>query len=164
MNTSLLLTLSSLGVMLTLTASASPLLAQPVLAQPVVPQQLQLAPQPMPIAKKNPTRVKDLDRGTSSPIGPTAQSLMTQPITLSTLFMNRIVLTAPVSEVAKDIPSASSQVPQRVDPLDVLKDPNANLNRFFNQPSTIKPPPLEPLEFFKLPGLDSGLKLKMADF
>jgi hypothetical protein len=148
MNTPLTRVLSTPIVVLALSLAA---IAQPVLSQegPKLPGTL--------------ARVDDVTWGDIAITDQPAQRLITQPLTIEAVFGADAAPSAQMAEVVEAIPSASSLAPQPINPLDALKDPGATLNRFLKQ-APPPPSPLDPLEFFKLPALDSGLTLNVAKF
>jgi hypothetical protein len=84
-------------------------------------------------------------------------------MTIEAMFGADAAPTDQMSQAVEAIPSASSRAPQPINPFDALKDPSATLKRFLDQ-TPPPPPPLDPLEFFKIPGLDSGLTLNVVNF
>jgi hypothetical protein len=106
-------------------------------------------------------RVKDIALINSMP--QTGQSLRTESMSFDTLFTLDAAPMAHASQVAETIPTASSLVPQPLRPADLLRDPNTAWQRFMEQEPPA-PKPLDPLEFFKIPGLESGLKMNVMNF
>jgi hypothetical protein len=106
-------------------------------------------------------RVKDIALINSMPS--TVQSLSTESMSIATLFALDTAPMAHATQVAEAIPTATSLVPQPLRPADLLRDPNTAWQRLMNQ-APPAPKPLDPLEFFKIPGLNSGLKMNVMNF
>jgi hypothetical protein len=110
------------------------------------------------------THIKDISPGAPS-LTPTADNLDTAAINIESLPL--FAIDAPpmahAPQVAEAIPTASILVPQPIGPADLLKDPNTAWQRFMaQQPRT--PKPIDPLAFFELPAMESGLKLNLMNF
>ncbi len=106
-------------------------------------------------------RVKDIALINSMP--QTVQNLNTESMSFETLFTLDAPPMAHASEVAEAIPTASSLVPQPLSPTDLLRDPNTAWQRLMDQ-APPAPKPVDPLEFFKIPGMNSGLKMNVMNF
>jgi hypothetical protein len=106
-------------------------------------------------------RIKDIALINSTPS--TVQSLRTESMSIETLFAIDAAPMAHATQVAEAIPTATSLVPQPLRPADLLRDPNTAWQRLIDQ-APPAPKPLDPLEFFKIPGLHSGLKMNVMRF
>jgi hypothetical protein len=67
-----------------------------------------------------------------------------------------------VSAAAAGILSARQQQPERINPIDILKNPSVNFDRFWNQ-QPLPPAPEKPL-VFTIPALESSVKLQVLTF
>jgi hypothetical protein len=106
-------------------------------------------------------RVKDIASINAMP--QPAQSLSPESLSFETLFTLDAAPMAHASQVAEAIPTASSLVPQPLRPADLLRDPNTAWQRLMDQ-APPAPKPLDPLEFFKIPSMNSGLKMNVMNF
>ncbi|MBE9028239.1 hypothetical protein IQ266_00530 [filamentous cyanobacterium LEGE 11480] len=107
--------------------------------------------------------VKSIEFGRPLRSTKSAQSLMTQPMSLDRLFRRKAVPMDQANLIGDAIPTASNLVPKPINPVEVLQDPGGALERFFNQ-TPIEPKQLEPLEFFEIPGRDTGVKMDVFNF
>lgn len=92
-----------------------------------------------------------------------SQSLVMQSRTLRSLFPSGRLPTARMQQLNATLPSMRSQAPQPINPAEVLQDPGVALERFFSQ-TPVNPPPVQPLEFFKLPEMSGGVKMNLMQF
>ncbi len=116
------------------------------------------------VAQSAPTHIKDLAPGAFS-VTPTAHNLDTAAISIESLPL--FAIDAPpmahAPQVAEAIPAARTLVPQPVGPADLIKDPNTAWQRFMTQQPR-QPKPIDPLAFFELPAMESGLKMNLMNF
>jgi hypothetical protein len=92
--------------------------------------------------------------------GSGAAALVTQPMSIQRLVMPDMTQTV---QASAPLLSAREQAPPVIGPLDVLKNPSQNFQRFLDQ-EPLRPKPIDPLEFFKVPGLDSSMKINVSSF
>jgi hypothetical protein len=116
------------------------------------------------VAQSAPLHIKDLAPGPLSST-PTAHNLDTAAISIKSLplFAIDALPMAHAPQVAETIPAARTLVPQPVGPADVIKDPNTAWQRFMTQQPR-QPKPIDPLAFFQLPAMKSGLKMNLMNF
>ncbi len=117
---------------------------------------------PIALAQTMPIHTKDFDAASPRPA---AHRLDTDAIAIDSLPL--FAIDAPpmahAPQVADAIPTASTLVPKPLSPADLIKDPNTAWQRFMSQqPPT--PKPIDPLAFFALPAMESGLKMNLMNF
>lgn len=94
-----------------------------------------------------------------------ADDLITQPATINNNWMQpQPVQNQPNTTSNHTFPLIREDGCRQANPLDFFKDPSAILEKCEKQ-ATIEPlPRTEQLEYFKVPSLDSGVKLRVTDF
>jgi hypothetical protein len=117
---------------------------------------------PIGLAQTAPMHTKDF--GVASPM-PAAHSLDTEAITIEALPL--FAIDAPpmahAPQVADAIPTASTLAPKPLTPAGLMQDPSTAWQRFMAQPPR-QPKPIDPLGFFALPAMESGLKMNLMNF
>lgn len=93
-----------------------------------------------------------------------AADLVIEPIKITGDTGNSIYQTNELNKVANSIPAARQEVPQRINPFDLLTDPSTTLKRLSQQGYDQKQEPIEPLGFFKVPPLESGISVRVGQF
>jgi hypothetical protein len=118
---------------------------------------------PPTIAQTAPTKamigIKDIARVNKPAITP---ALKPKSSSIEQFFAPEQPVAEQVSAAAAGILSARQQLPERINPIDILKNPSVNFDRFWNQ-QPLQPAPEKPL-VFTIPALDSSVKLQVLSF
>ena len=100
----------------------------------------------------------------SKPVHQQAKVLSTQPITINTVPTQAFYSADKLNQIANSISAASLQASKPIDLFDLLKAPDATLQRLSEGNQYQSPHVVEPSVFFKIPSLDSGLSVTVNNF
>ncbi|MFN6483399.1 MULTISPECIES: hypothetical protein [unclassified Nostoc] len=90
-----------------------------------------------------------------------AEVLLTEPATINTTWSNFIGQTNNPKQTAESISLVQEQGCQKINPLEYINNPSA----FFKQcQEPIKTQSSEPIEYLKVPKLDSGISVTVTKF
>jgi hypothetical protein len=93
-----------------------------------------------------------------------ASLLTTRPITINTNAGNFGYSTSKLNQISNSILEERDRESPSINPLDFFKSPGTTLKRFFQEEPNQTPQPTEPLDFFQVPSLDSGMSVKVTRF
>jgi hypothetical protein len=93
-----------------------------------------------------------------------ASLLTTRPIMINTNAGNFVYSTSKLNQVVNSILEEGDRESPSINPLNLFKSPGPTLKRFFQQEPNQTPQPIEPLDFFQVPPLDSGVSVKVTHF
>ena len=93
-----------------------------------------------------------------------ASLLATRPIAINTNAANFVYSTGQLNQVSNSILEERDRESPSIHPLDFFKSPGTTLKRFFQEEPNQKPQPIEPLDLFQVPPLDSGVSVNVARF
>ena len=91
-----------------------------------------------------------------------AAALTTQPATINGQWNS--VTSQPQNIQSNSIPLEQKKGCESLSPLDILNNPNAIFTECVNPTDNRSPQNVEPIEYFKVPGLDSGVKVNVTKF
>ncbi|HEY9800405.1 MAG TPA: hypothetical protein V6D25_08605 [Leptolyngbyaceae cyanobacterium] len=91
-----------------------------------------------------------------------AAALTTQPATINGQWNS--VTSQPQNLQGNSIPLEQKKGCESLSPFDILNNPNAILKECVNPTDNRSPQNVEPIEYFKVPGLDSGVKVNVTKF
>ncbi|MEH2059057.1 MAG: hypothetical protein V7K97_23460 [Nostoc sp.] len=93
-----------------------------------------------------------------------AEVLLTQPATINTTWNNFIGQTNNPKQTAESILLVREQECPKISPLDLLKNPEAFFKQCQNPTNTQSSQSYEPIEYLKVPKLDSGISVTVTKF
>ena len=97
--------------------------------------------------------------------GAQAAALVTEPITINSQVGNAINRTNNFKQIADSIGSARQKECQKINPLDLINNPGAIFKPCQNQTNNQTPQATaEPIEYFQVPRLDSGINVTVTKF
>lgn len=91
-----------------------------------------------------------------------AEALTTQPATINSQWNS--VTSQSRNLRGNSIPLEQKKGCESLSPLDILNNPNALFQECVNPTDNRSPQNVEPVEYFKVPGLDSGVKVNVTKF
>lgn len=91
-----------------------------------------------------------------------AETLTTEPATITSEWSN--VTSAPQNLKDNSILLEQKKGCENFSPLELLSNPDAILKECVNPADNRTPQRVEPIEYFKVPGLDSGVKINVTKF
>ncbi|WP_414753114.1 hypothetical protein [Anabaena sp. CCY 9910] len=91
-----------------------------------------------------------------------AAALTTEPVTINSQWNS--VTTQPQNLQGTSIPLEQKKGCESLSPLDLLNNPDALFKECVNPADNRTPQRVEPVEYLKVPGLDSGVKVNVTKF
>lgn len=91
-----------------------------------------------------------------------AAALTTQPATINSQWNS--VTSQPQNLQGNSISLEQKKGCESLSPLDILNNPNAIFQECVNPTDNRSPQNVEPVDYFKVPGLDSGVKVNVTKF
>ncbi len=93
-----------------------------------------------------------------------AQTLLTQPATINTKWRNFSGQTINLRPTSQSISAVQDQECRKINPLEILNNPESFFKECPQQTDAQRNQNYEPVEYFKVPKLDSGIKLTVTQF
>ncbi|MFN6559786.1 MAG: hypothetical protein RMY28_008255 [Nostoc sp. ChiSLP01] len=93
-----------------------------------------------------------------------AQALLTQPATINTKWRNFSGQTLNLRPTSQSISGVQDQECAKINPLEILNNPESFFKECPQLTNARRNQNYEPVEYFKVPKLDSGIKLTVTQF
>ncbi|MCF2148870.1 hypothetical protein IQ276_021060 [Desmonostoc muscorum LEGE 12446] len=93
-----------------------------------------------------------------------AQALLTEPATINTKWRNFSGQTINLRPTSQSISAVQDEECKKIKPLEILNNPESFFKECPQQTNAQRNQNSEPVEYFKVPKLDSGIKLTVTQF
>ncbi|MDZ8106531.1 MAG: hypothetical protein RM338_13060 [Nostoc sp. DedQUE12a] len=93
-----------------------------------------------------------------------AQTLLTQPASINTKWRNFSGQTLNLRPTSQSISAVQDQECRKIKPLEILNNPESFFRECPQQTEVQRNQNSEPIDYFKVPKLDSGIKLTVTQF